>query len=210
MAIQLLDKDYNFITDWLIEITDDKLICNCDSIDLLPIGSIIDFANCNLNWLNVEKECYIVNKADLKNIKINNEITHGCCGSDGDVLNIFDNNLRSIGYEYGDCYMSHFIKIPKNNVTIKKEQRDNPLFIFAITEYKNKQKIIDRIVGFDYEKIIQQLQRLIDIRLKWEINDTSIENEIKSKVKFYDLDNIKHLFTENNNDLWLYTKYDKQ
>lgn len=210
MTLQLFDKKHNPITNRLKEITDERLVCYCDSIDFLPMGAIIDSAKFDVDYPLGDEEYFIVNKKDLNNVKITTHNTQGCCGPDGDVLNIFDNEDNPIGYEYGDCWMSHFIKIPKNNVMIKESSTDKYYIIFAITEYKKSEKIVDRIIGKDYKGAIQKLSTLVNERLKWEIENDQIRKELEKKVVYKEFEELTHFFenVERKEDLWLFTKYE--
>lgn len=209
-AIQLFDKGNNPITDWLIEINDKRLICNCDSIDYIPVGSIVDCDNFDLEWNVVPKNMFIVNKKDL--INVNYKSASGCCGPDGDIMNVIDNSDRCLGNEFGDCWMSHFIIIPKGNAIVKQKLQEEIFMIFALTEYNKKQKIVDRVVGVDYYIAKQRLNLLIHERLKWEINNSKIENELKEKITYCELTDIAFQLDKlkNIDDFWLYTKFESK
>lgn len=210
MTLQLFDKKNNPISNRLKEINDERLTCYCDNIDFLPMGAIIDSDKFDVDYPLGDEEYFIVNKKDLNNVKTTTHNTKGCCGPDGDVLNIFDNEDNPIGYEYGDCWMSHFIKIPQNNVMIKEISTDNYYVIFAITEYDKSEKIVDRIVGIDYQDTIQKLKTLVNERLKWEIENELFRKELDGKVVYKEFDEISYMFTNAKKieDLWLFTKYE--
>ncbi len=210
-VIQLFDKKGNPITDKLIEIDDFRLLCWCDCIDLLPLGSIIDTKNydiCNEGKIGTN---FLVNKQDLKNITYS-DVFNGCCGPSGDLMNVFDLNNHPIAFEYGDCWMNAYIRIPKKNVIAKREKGEKAIILFALTEYNNKEKIVDRVVGFDYNIVKQRLDVKVDERLDIEINDTEIEKEFKEKMEYMPLNHLSLELNEdnNNNDFWLFTKYDEE
>ena len=83
-TIQLFDKKGNPITDKLVQICDSRLLCTCDSIDLLPLGAIIDNEKCDLYSEGKMDKNFLVNKQDLKNI-IYSDVFNGCCGPAGDL-----------------------------------------------------------------------------------------------------------------------------
>ena len=106
--------------------------------------------------------------------------------------------------------MSPFIRIPKRNVIAKKEKGENAVILFALTEYNNEEKIVDRVIGFDYHIVKQRLDIKIDARLDTEINDPETEKELKEKMEYMRLKDISLELDadENNNEFWLFTKYD--
>lgn len=207
-TIQLFDKDKNPISDKLIEINDKRLICDCDQIDLLPRGAIIDSDNFDIKVDSKVKDKYIVNKKNLKRIRFASGL--GCCGPCGETMNVFDKFDRMIGYEFGDCYMSHCVIIPKDCVIANVEQQNNSFSLFALTEYNKKQKIVERIVGLDYDKAKRILEIEVKKRLKWEICNPVIEKELENKTTYYELKDIANKLDKfkNIDKFWLFTKYD--
>jgi len=208
MKIQLFDLNGNPITDWLIEIFDKRLLCTCDSIDYLPMGSIIDEKTFDPEQDIENQKYYTVNKNDMINVRYSG--WSGCCGPDGYKLNVRSwDNLR-IGYEYGDCYMSHYISIPKTNVHAKMEHiADKTWSIFALTEYKKELKIIDRVVGFDYDKVMLRLKDKINFRLKWEIKNAKTIKILKERITYVELNEMTFELSELDgiDGYWLFTKY---
>ncbi|MEI6139466.1 MAG: hypothetical protein WCP85_09385 [Mariniphaga sp.] len=209
-TIQLFDKNGNPITDKLIQICDSRLLCTCDSIDLLPLGAIIDNEKCDLYREGNKDKNFLINKQDLKNITYS-KVYNGCCGPSGDLMNVLDLNNNPIAFEYGDCWMSHYIEIPKSKVIAKREKIEEAIILFALTEYDNKEKIVDRVIGFDYNIVKQRLDKKIDERLHSEINDSETEKELKEKMEYIRLQDISIELGEDNDidDFWLFTKYDE-
>lgn len=204
--IQLYDLQNNPISDWLIEITDNRLLCNLDSIQFVPIGSIYK----TNNFMVEDEESYLVYKNDLKNIHVNDKISHGCCGADGDILNVFDLQKNQIGYDYADCWMSHCVRIPIQNVVLKSEAIESYQIIFALVEYKNTLRIVDRIVCLQYNNVIKhRFEKQVTERLIWEIRDKNLRAELQSKVQYKRFDEIEFLLkNENEHEIWLHTKYE--
>jgi len=210
MKIQLFDLNGNPITDWLIEIFDKRLLCNCDSIDYLPMGSIIDEKTFDPKQDIDHQNYYTVNKNDMKNVRYSGWT--GCCGPDGDKMNVrsLDNLRIGIGYENGDCWMSHYISIPKTNVHAKMEPiTERTWSIFALTEYKKKLMIIDRVVGFDYDNVMLRLKDKINLRLKWEIKNAKTIRILKERIIYVELNDMTFKLSDLDgmDGYWLFTKY---
>lgn len=123
MKIKLFNQNNDPITNWLDELFDSRMVCIDDDVDLLPIGTIIDCDNYQIVGLDIYNGDLLVNKNSLVNIIVSDHYV-GCCGHCGETINIFDENSKDIGFEYNDCWMSHFVRIPKSNVIIKKENSE--------------------------------------------------------------------------------------
>jgi hypothetical protein len=61
----------------------------------------------------------VFNLKDLRNTQHIKNRGSGCCGYDGQEINIQCSNCRKeIGAENSDCFMPHFIRVPLENVKI--------------------------------------------------------------------------------------------
>ncbi len=209
MKTHLFDKKGLLLTNDLYQLGDEQMICLCDSMDLLPMGSYIDTEKIKLDWMQIDSGNLIVNKKDLINYRDDLYKTIGCCGPDGSIMNIASKNNLVVGCEGGDCMMPYFVQILKQNVVIKMTPAKEPLILVAHVNYKGQVRIIDRIVVQGYDEL-PKLEQLVEERLEWEIWDVDKRNKLKEQVQIAEFKQIKHFFKQvsDHRDRWLFTKYD--
>lgn len=207
--IQLFSKSGTPVTEKLVLISDNRLVCHCDGIDLMPTGSIADNAENDVLGYLVRRYEYVVNIKDLINVDVRRDITHGCCGPDGDVLNIFDTDGNPIGYEHSDCYQSPFVEIPKENVNVVISEVQSVCYLFALSYYKRAKVIVERAVGIDYDSTLKKLEGLIYERLAHELIEPLIY-PVLAGIHYKELAEITDFLNVEKTDyLWLYTKEGK-
>jgi len=213
MKIRLLNKANEPITNWLIKLNNKDLLCeDLDQIDLLPMGGIID---CDTFDFEYDKDCrssYLINIKDFTDNVRKNEIYLGCCGHFGETANIFDKSGNEIGFEFGDCYMCHYVRIPKENVIVEMQENTDEFTLFAISRYEHKDYIIDRIIGYDKDEICKKLMRQVDKRLAFELSKITVRKEMRRNIKYLNLNTLKtkYLINKKIEDMFLFTKYNNQ
>ena len=207
--IQLFGKTGLRLSEKLVLVNDKRLLCGCDGIDKLPVGSIADRAEAEMLGFLVPQKSYIVNIKDLLNVTVNRDITCGCCGPDGDVLNIFDTDGYPIGYEHSDCYQSPFVEIPKENVNVVISEVQSVCYLFALSYYKRAKVIVERAAGIDYDSTLKKLEGLIYERLAWELIEPQID-PVLAGIHYKELSELTDFLNVEKTDyLWLYTKEGK-
>ncbi|PZX16438.1 hypothetical protein LX69_01933 [Breznakibacter xylanolyticus] len=207
MKHRLFDLNNIPLTDWLFEVNNQRLLCKHDQINFLPLNGIVNLSQIDNHISQIDD--WAVCEQDLKNVDFTSRYI-GCCGADGSVLNVFNNNKQPVGYQYGDCYMPHFVRIPKQFVTIQSADVSVCMILFATVEYRGKIRIVDRIMGDEVELMTQRLKKQSAYRLKQEIDDAQLRNELMRSLKVIDIEGFTVVIEGCNtfDDVWLYTKYD--
>ena len=213
MEIRLLNKDKEPITNWLIVLNNKDLLCdNLDQIDFIPIGGIIDCKKFDFGNNIYCEDSYLINIKDFNRKRIINDGYSGCCGNSGDMLNIYDENDNEIGYEFGDCYMHHYVEIPKKNITTETRKNKAEMTLFAVSKYENENYLIDRIIGTDKQEITRKLDKQVKRRLKDEISKDKILKIFKENIKYIGIIEFKTKYIKDKKieDVCLFTKYSGQ
>lgn len=202
--ITLCDKKRLRITGPLYELEDNLLVCEHSRTDLIPKGTIIDTEKVSLEWPHPRKGYYVMNKKDLINFRDDHVRASGCCGADGRDLNIASSNGLPVGYEHGDCYMPHFVLIPKQNI-IEERSGDNStaLFLFAVSEVNKRPVFIDRIMaaGLDDAYKLEALARKTIVE---HTEDKKVRSELLDKMYVAELGQVRYIIDKVENVQALY------
>lgn len=196
--IQLADKQGLIISKPLFELNEKNLICQERNTNLVPIGMYIESQKFSLEWQNDrDKDDFLINKNDLLNCSDTFTKTVGCCGPDGEYMNIASNNNIPLGYEFGDCYMPHCIRIPKAFVKVIETKVEKiPLMLVAIIMENNQMKIVERMIADNFDQIVE-FNVLIEQKLKWQYDDeTEVQNTLNTlnNLQIFEYKQIKYNF----------------
>lgn len=106
MTIKCKDCDLA-VTNELTELRNGRKLDNSDEGRTNVIEKGYYFIS-DKKYSREPKGSIIVNNNDLINSKIHPDFSIGCCGLDGDGMNIACSNGHEVGRQYSECWMPHY------------------------------------------------------------------------------------------------------